>query len=45
MHVEGGPEGKPKGCYDFPRTQADIDEINRQAEAAGYEERCILRIE
>lgn len=37
--------GKPAGCASYPRNQADIDMINKQAERAGYTERCLLSIE
>jgi hypothetical protein len=36
--------GKPKGCSQYPRNQADIDMINKQAREAGFTERCQLRV-
>lgn len=36
--------GKPKGCDQYPRNQADIDMINKQAADAGFSERCLLQI-
>ena len=44
LHDVGGPSCKPKGCYDFPRNQADIDMINKLAEQKGFKERCLLII-
>lgn len=41
--LHGTPD-KPKGCTQYPRNQADIDMINKQAEEAGFTERCQLRI-
>lgn len=43
-HKLGGIKAKPWGCAEYPRNQADIDAINRQAEAAGFTERCLLRV-
>ena len=43
LHVVGGPPCKPMGCNDYPRSQADIDGVNKGAEAAGFSERCLLR--
>ena len=37
-------KGKPRGCEQYPRHQADIDHINKQAEAAGFTERCLLEV-
>ena len=45
LHELGGPKAKPVGCFEYPRNQADIDSINRQAEAAGFTERCQLVID
>lgn len=44
LHEAGGPSCKPVGCWTYPRSQADIDAINRLAEAAGFEERCQLKV-
>jgi len=39
--LHGTPQ-KPGGCVQYPRHQADIDVVNRQAEKAGLAERCQL---
>ena len=43
LHKVGGHNCKPKGCWDYPRSQADIDSVNAGAEAQGFTERCLLR--
>ena len=42
LHDAGGKACKPVGCAEYPRGQADIDGINRQAEEMGFTERCQL---
>jgi len=41
--LHGTPQ-KPGGCVQYPRNQSDIDMVQSQAEAAGLDERCQLRI-
>ena len=45
LHVAGGPRCKPLGCVEYPRSQADIDGVNKSAEEAGFTERCMLYFE
>lgn len=42
FHERGGRSAKPLGCTVYPRHQADIDYMNRNAVG---EERCLLRFE
>ena len=42
LHNVGGVKCKPLGCYEYPRSQADINAINLQAEKEGFSERCQL---
>ena len=44
LHDVGGIKCKPMGCVEYPRSQRDIDAINRLAESAGFTERCQLRV-
>lgn len=45
LHKVGGLACKPKGCGDYPRSQADIDGVNEAAKRAGLTERCSLRFD
>lgn len=44
LHDAGGIKCKPWGCAEYPKNNADIDSINKQAEAHGFTERCQLRV-
>lgn len=44
LHKIGGPRCKPLGCHEYPRSQADIDAINKLAKDLGFTQRCQLNI-
>lgn len=41
FHDRGGLAAKPLGCTEYPRNQADIDHMNRNAPEGGG---CVLRV-
>ena len=45
LHEVGGNSCKPVGCAEYPLAQSDINGMNEQIEAAGIQERCLLRFE